>query len=64
MQTIHDDEQKIFDSLKAGAHGYLTKDTKPLELIKAIEEAAAGGQPDDTWYCMQSNIAFSTTTPK
>jgi DNA-binding NarL/FixJ family response regulator len=45
MQTIHDDEQKIFDSLKAGAHGYLTKDTKPLELIKAIEEAVAGGSP-------------------
>jgi DNA-binding NarL/FixJ family response regulator len=45
MQTIHDDEQRIFDSLKAGAHGYLTKDTKPLELIKAIEEAIAGGSP-------------------
>jgi DNA-binding NarL/FixJ family response regulator len=45
MQTIHDDEQKIFDSLKAGAHGYLTKDTKPTDLIKAIEEAVAGGSP-------------------
>jgi DNA-binding NarL/FixJ family response regulator len=45
MQTIYDDEQRIFDSLKAGAHGYLTKDTKPLDLIKAIEEAIAGGSP-------------------
>jgi DNA-binding NarL/FixJ family response regulator len=39
MQTIHDDEQKIFDSLKAGAHGYLTKDTKPSQLIEYIREA-------------------------
>jgi DNA-binding NarL/FixJ family response regulator len=45
MQTIHDDEQKIFDSLKAGAHGYLTKDTKPVELMQAIDEAVAGGSP-------------------
>ena len=45
MQTIHDDEQKIFDSLKAGAHGYLTKDTKPKELIAFIFEAINGGSP-------------------
>ncbi len=45
MQTIHDDEQKIFDSLKAGAHGYLTKDTKPQELIAFIFEAINGGSP-------------------
>ncbi len=45
MQTIHDDEQKVFESLKAGAHGYLTKDTKPLELVNAIQEATAGGSP-------------------
>jgi DNA-binding NarL/FixJ family response regulator len=45
MQTIHDDEQKIFDSLKAGAHGYLTKDTKPSQLIEYIREALNGGSP-------------------
>lgn len=45
MQTIHDDEQRVFDSLKAGAHGYLTKDTKPVDLAKAIDEAVAGGSP-------------------
>ena len=45
MQTIHDDEEKIFESLKAGAHGYLTKDTNPQQLIQAIHEAVAGGSP-------------------
>jgi DNA-binding NarL/FixJ family response regulator len=45
MQTIHDSEEKIFESIKAGAHGYLTKDAKPSFLIQAIEEAVAGGSP-------------------
>jgi DNA-binding NarL/FixJ family response regulator len=45
MQTIHDSEEKIFESIKAGAHGYLTKDAKPAFLIQAIEEAVAGGSP-------------------
>ena len=50
MQTIHDDEEKIFESLKAGAHGYLTKDTNPQQLIQAINEAVAGGSPN-TRHC-------------
>jgi DNA-binding NarL/FixJ family response regulator len=45
MQTIHDSEEKIFESIKAGAHGYLTKDAKPAFLIQAIEEAVVGGSP-------------------
>jgi DNA-binding NarL/FixJ family response regulator len=45
MQTIHDDESKIFESLKAGAHGYLTKDTKPAQLIEFIHQALGGGSP-------------------
>jgi DNA-binding NarL/FixJ family response regulator len=45
MQTIHDDEQKIFDSLKAGTHGYLTKDIKPSQLIEYMREALNGGSP-------------------
>jgi DNA-binding NarL/FixJ family response regulator len=45
MQTIHDAEEKIFESIKAGAHGYLTKDTKPAFLIQSIEEVVAGGSP-------------------
>lgn len=45
MQTIHDDEQKIFESLKAGAHGYLNKDTNASQLIQFIYEALNGGSP-------------------
>jgi DNA-binding NarL/FixJ family response regulator len=45
MQTVFDDEDKIFKSLQAGAHGYLTKDTPPLKIIEAIHEALKGGSP-------------------
>jgi DNA-binding NarL/FixJ family response regulator len=45
MQTIFDDEERIFQSLKAGAQGYLTKDAPPLKIVSAIEEAMAGGSP-------------------
>jgi DNA-binding NarL/FixJ family response regulator len=45
MLTVYNDPHKIFDSLCAGASGYLLKNT-PLEQIKeAIEEIARGGAP-------------------
>lgn len=45
MQTIHEEDEKIFDALCAGAAGYLLKKTKPAELLEAIEVAAKGGAP-------------------
>ncbi len=45
MLTVYNDPHKIFDSLCAGASGYLLKNT-PLEEIKeAIEELVRGGAP-------------------
>jgi DNA-binding NarL/FixJ family response regulator len=45
MLTVYNDPHKIFESLCAGASGYLLKNT-PLEQIReAIEELAAGGAP-------------------
>ncbi|APR87113.1 Two-component response regulator [Minicystis rosea] len=41
----YDDEYRVTEALRAGAHGYLLK-TSPLEQIVAgIREAAAGGTP-------------------
>lgn len=45
MLTISDDEQDVFNSLCAGACGYLKKNTPPLKLIEAIKEAVNGGAP-------------------
>lgn len=41
--TIHPEEQYCVRSMKAGAHGYLTKDRASDELIAAIRKVAQGG---------------------
>lgn len=45
MLTIQDDDDSIFDSLCAGASGYLLKGTPPAQLIEGLEEAHRGGAP-------------------
>ncbi len=45
MLTVHEDDEAVFDSLCAGAVGYLVKGLPPVRLLAAIEEAYAGGSP-------------------
>jgi DNA-binding NarL/FixJ family response regulator len=45
MFTVFEDEEKIFEALKAGATGYLLKKTQPVKIIEAIQEVIAGGAP-------------------
>jgi len=45
MLTVHSDEEKIFQSLRAGAVGYLLKTTAPEKLLTSIRETYAGGAP-------------------
>ena len=51
MLTVFADREHIFEALKAGAHGYLSKRTAPADLLKAILEVQRGGAP------MSSEIA-------
>jgi len=48
MLTAYMDGQQIFDSLKAGASGYLIKKTSPGEILEAVQEVHAGGAPMST----------------
>ncbi len=43
--TVWEDHEKIFESLKAGASGYLLKKTPPAEILEAIVELSRGGSP-------------------
>lgn len=43
MLTVFEDDEKIFESIKAGADGYILKKSIPAELIKAIYNASIGG---------------------
>ena len=45
METIFDDDDKIFSSICAGAEGYILKHTPPVEILEAIEEIHEGGSP-------------------
>ncbi len=48
MLTVHSDDEKIFQSLRVGAVGYLLKKTPSELLLEAIREAYAGGVPMST----------------
>jgi DNA-binding NarL/FixJ family response regulator len=45
MITVFEDEQKIFQSIQAGASGYLLKDCPPDEIADAIRSLNKGGAP-------------------
>jgi DNA-binding NarL/FixJ family response regulator len=45
MLTVFEDEEKVFEALCRGAHGYLLKNTEPARLLDYIREADAGGSP-------------------
>lgn len=45
MLTVYEDSDSLFNSLKAGASGYLLKRTASARLIDAIREVHAGGAP-------------------
>lgn len=51
MLTVFEDNEKIFQSLEAGATGYLLKRTPPDQILNAIREVHNGGSP------MSSQIA-------
>lgn len=45
MQTVLEDNARIFSSILAGADGYLLKQTQPGKLIEGIVEVTQGGAP-------------------
>ncbi len=45
MLTTYEDGDLIFESLRAGASGYLLKNMPPGELVHAVEQVYAGGSP-------------------
>ena len=51
MFTVYENDEKVFEALKAGASGYILKSTGLSHIIEAIKELHAGGSP------MSANIA-------
>ncbi|TMI78825.1 MAG: response regulator transcription factor [Bacteroidetes bacterium] len=51
MFTVYENDEKVFEALKAGASGYLLKNTGLLEIVESVKELHEGGSP------MSANIA-------
>ena len=45
MQTVYADDENIFQSLRAGAVGYLLKKTPTAKFLQAVSDAYEGGAP-------------------
>ena len=56
MFTVYENDEKVFEALKAGASGYLLKNTGLLQMSEALKELYTGGSP------MSANIARKLVT--
>jgi DNA-binding NarL/FixJ family response regulator len=45
MLTVHEEDEKIFEALCAGASGYLLKPTRADDIVEAIRQVQAGAAP-------------------
>lgn len=43
--TVFEEDQTIFEALKAGARGYIIKSSKPYQIIDAVKDLLDGGTP-------------------
>ncbi|SEI56810.1 two component transcriptional regulator, LuxR family [Dyadobacter sp. SG02] len=60
IQTIFEENEKIFDSLRAGANGYLLKKTNPDKFLESLREALDGGAPMTGSIASKVLLYFST----
>jgi len=63
MLTAYEDGDRLFESLKAGAGGYLLKRTSSTKLLQAIQELHAGGSPM-TPHIARRVVQFFSQAPK
>ena len=62
MSTVYEDDTNLFESLKAGASGYLLKKTAPVKLLEAITEVHMGGSPMSSQIARKVIITFQEKT--
>jgi DNA-binding NarL/FixJ family response regulator len=45
MQTVFEDDEKIFNAIQSGADGYILKKIAPTKILESISEVYTGGAP-------------------
>lgn len=63
MLTVYEDSDQIFQSLRAGASGYLLKRTPGAKILESIREAHTGGSPM-TSHIARKVVQFFNQIPK
>jgi DNA-binding NarL/FixJ family response regulator len=63
MLTTYDDGDMIFDSLRAGANGYLLKNVPQEELFQAVQQVQMGGAPMSLQVARKVISHFHTSSP-
>lgn len=63
MQTVFEDEEKIFACLQAGAEGYLLKNATAEKITQSIEEVYHGGASMTPSVALRVMKYFSETKP-
>lgn len=62
MCTIYEEDEKIFEALRAGASGYILKKTSPAKLLDGIKELIEGGAPMSSQIASKVVAAFQNKT--
>lgn len=63
MLTVYEDDARIFDSLRAGATGYVLKKTPPAQLLEWIGVLHRGGSPISSQIARRVIGAFYSPAP-
>ena len=61
--TIHDDDERVFDAISAGASGYLLKPLPPTQLMEAIRGVVHGAAPINPFIARKLLTVFANQPP-
>ena len=61
--TLHQDNERIFEALKAGASGYILKDASADEIRNAVKDLFMGGAPMSPYIARKIIGLFHETAP-
>jgi DNA-binding NarL/FixJ family response regulator len=61
--TIHEEDEKVFDAVCAGASGYLLKPSSPEGIVDAIHQVERGAAPINAYIAQKMLAMFARLAP-
>lgn len=63
MLTVHEEDEKVFEAICAGASGYLLKPAPPERIVAAVREVQAGAAPINGYIAGKLLAMFARLAP-